>query len=74
MIETIAAKPADPLLKIIRMLCEDPREDKIDLGVGVYRDASGVTPVMAAMKEPSGACSRRRRPRPMSARMAIWNS
>ena len=51
MIETIAAKPADPLLKIIKMLREDPREDKIDLGVGVYRDASGVTPVMAAIKE-----------------------
>lgn len=51
MIETIAPKPADPLLKIIKMLREDPREDKIDLGVGVYRDASGLTPVMAAVKE-----------------------
>lgn len=51
MIETIAAKPADPLLKIIKMIREDSREDKIDLGVGVYRDASGLTPVMAAVKE-----------------------
>jgi aspartate aminotransferase len=29
---------------------EDPREDKIDLGVGVYKNAEGVTPVMRAVK------------------------
>ncbi len=51
MIETIAPKPPDPLLKIIKVFREDPRKDKIDLGVGVYRDASGNTPVMAALKE-----------------------
>jgi aromatic-amino-acid transaminase len=51
MIETIAPKAPDPLLKIIKMFREDPRSDKIDLGVGVYRDASGETPVMAAVKE-----------------------
>ena len=51
MIETLAPKAPDPLLKIIKMFREDPRSDKIDLGVGVYRDASGNTPVMAAVKE-----------------------
>ncbi|MGH6950966.1 MAG: aromatic amino acid transaminase, partial [Vitreimonas sp.] len=50
-IEAIALKPPDPLLKIIKMFREDKRRDKIDLGVGVYRDASGNTPVMAAVKE-----------------------
>jgi aromatic-amino-acid transaminase len=50
MIETIAPKAPDPLLKIIKMFREDPRSGKIDLGVGVYRDASGNTPVMAAVK------------------------
>lgn len=29
----------------------DPRSDKIDLGLGVYRDDAGLTPVMAAVKE-----------------------
>lgn len=29
----------------------DPRENKIDLGVGVYRDASGDTPVLDAVRE-----------------------
>lgn len=51
MIETLAPKAPDPLLKIIKMFREDPRTDKIDLGVGVYKDASGNTPVMRAVKE-----------------------
>jgi len=33
------------------MFKEDPRADKIDLGVGVYKDATGLTPVMHAIKD-----------------------
>lgn len=51
MIDDIAPKPPDPLLKIIKAFREDPRDDKIDLGVGVYRDENGATPVMAAIKQ-----------------------
>lgn len=51
MLDTIEAKPADPLLKIMKAFRDDPRTDKIDLGVGVYRDENGETPVMAAVKE-----------------------
>lgn len=51
MIDDLAVKPPDPLLKIIKMFREDPRADKIDLGVGVYRDVNGNTPVMKAVKE-----------------------
>lgn len=51
MIETLPLKAPDPLLKIIKMFREDPRTDKIDLGVGVYKDASGATPVMRAVKD-----------------------
>ncbi len=51
MIDDLAPKPADPLLKIIKMFGDDPRADKIDLGVGVYRDEHGATPVMAAIKQ-----------------------
>lgn len=51
MIETIPLKAPDPLLKIIKMFREDPRSDKIDLGVGVYKDATGNTPVMRAVKD-----------------------
>jgi aromatic-amino-acid transaminase len=51
MIETLATKAPDPLLKIIKMFRDDPRTDKIDLGVGVYKDAAGNTPVMKAVKD-----------------------
>lgn len=50
MIAALAPKAPDPLLKIIKMFREDERSDKIDLGVGVYRDESGNTPVMKAVK------------------------
>jgi aromatic-amino-acid transaminase len=51
MLADLAPKAPDPLLKIIKMFREDPRTDKIDLGVGVYKDASGNTPVMRAVKD-----------------------
>lgn len=51
MIDDLAVKPPDPLLKIIKMFREDPRTDKVDLGVGVFRDENGATPVMKAVKE-----------------------
>ncbi len=43
-------QPADPLLRLITEFRQDPRAGKIDLGVGVYRDETGNTPVMRAVK------------------------
>ena len=40
----------DPLLSLIALYREDPRPQKIDLGVGVYRNEDGHTPIMRAMK------------------------
>ena len=40
----------DALLALIGMYAADPRADKIDLGVGVYRDESGATPVFRSVK------------------------
>lgn len=50
MFETLKEQPADKILALMQMFKEDPRADKIDLGVGVYKDASGHTPIMAAIK------------------------
>lgn len=47
----LEAQPADALLGLIGLYRADPRPDKIDLGVGVYRDLSGATPVMRCVKE-----------------------
>lgn len=50
MFELLKPMPADPLLQIIAAHRADPRDDKIDLGVGVFREESGATPVMRAVK------------------------
>ena len=50
MFEALQAQPADKILALMQMFREDPRENKIDLGVGVYKDATGLTPVMRAVK------------------------
>lgn len=50
MLEALAPQPADALLGLIKLYNADPRADKIDLGVGVYRTATGATPVFAAIK------------------------
>lgn len=50
MFENLKPQPADKILALMQMYREDPREQKIDLGVGVYKDANGLTPVMQAVK------------------------
>ena len=41
----------DSLLALIAMCDADPRPEKIDVGVGVFRDAVGNTPILKVMKE-----------------------
>lgn len=51
MLECLTPQPPDPLLAVLTQFRADPRPGKIDLGIGVYRDADGRTPVLAAVKE-----------------------
>jgi aromatic-amino-acid transaminase len=44
------AKP-DAILQLLLKFREDPRTNKVDLGVGVYKDEHGQTPVMKAVKQ-----------------------
>ncbi|MFC3182973.1 amino acid aminotransferase [Cypionkella sinensis] len=50
MLESLNPQPQDKILQLIQMYKDDPRDGKIDLGVGVYKDATGLTPVMRAVK------------------------
>ncbi len=50
MFEQLKPQPADKIIALMKTFREDPREDKIDLGVGVYKNAQGTTPVMRAVK------------------------
>ena len=48
--DRLEEQKADSLLNLIALCDADPREDKIDVGVGVYRDAAGTTPILRAVK------------------------
>jgi aromatic-amino-acid transaminase len=51
MLEHIAAAPADPILGLNDKYLSDPRSGKINLGVGVYKDDAGNTPVLNSVKK-----------------------
>ena len=51
MLSNLKPQPADKILGLIAMYRDDPRPTKIDLGVGVYKNADGLTPVMRAVKD-----------------------
>ena len=50
MLDRLTPQAPDALLALIRLHNADPRPEKIDLGVGVYRTEEGTTPVFAAVK------------------------
>ncbi|AZI14376.1 amino acid aminotransferase [Avibacterium paragallinarum] len=50
MFENINAAPADPILGLGEAFKADNRSNKINLGIGVYKDAKGNTPIMKAVK------------------------
>ena len=50
MFQDLVVQPADKILALVQAYKEDPRDQKIDLGVGVYKNAEGITPVMRAVK------------------------
>ncbi|MDN6179702.1 MAG: aspartate/tyrosine/aromatic aminotransferase [Halomonas subglaciescola] len=51
MFEHIEQVPGDAILGLIDAFKKDPNPQKVDLGVGVYRDDKGNTPIMRAVKE-----------------------
>jgi len=51
MFESLTSLNADPILGLMTAYRADTNPRKIDLGVGVYKDPQGRTPVMAAVKE-----------------------
>ena len=51
MFETLSELPPDAILVLIGEHQSDPRDNKIDLGIGVYRDESGQTPILNSVKK-----------------------
>ncbi len=50
MLEQLPAQAPDKIIELMGLFKADTRTDKIDLGVGVYKDATGKTPVMRSVK------------------------
>ncbi len=51
MFETLKKATLDKIFVLMAEYAADPREGKIDLGVGVYKDEKGITPIMTAVKK-----------------------
>jgi len=49
--DRLEEQKTDSLLQLIALCDADPRPDKIDVGVGVYRDSAGGTPILRAVKK-----------------------
>jgi aromatic-amino-acid transaminase len=51
MFDGIAAPPPDPVYEAMRRYDRDDRPERMDLGIGVFRDELGQSPVFAAVTE-----------------------
>jgi aromatic-amino-acid transaminase len=51
MFKTLASPKSDSLVIVARQYRGDSRANKLDFGIGVYRDDQGLTPVLAAVKQ-----------------------
>jgi len=52
---SLDALPADPLLGLMALYRADDRAEKVDLGVGIYRNNDGATPIMQAVRAAEAA-------------------
>ena len=50
MFDTLVAAPPDPILGLTEAFKKDTNPKKVNLGVGVYKDAGGQTPVLKSVK------------------------
>jgi aspartate/tyrosine/aromatic aminotransferase len=50
MFEKVKEYPVDPIMIGADLFAQDPREDKLNLTVGVYEDENGNTPILEAVK------------------------
>ena len=51
MLDRLKSVPPDPILGIIAAHAADPNPNKIDLGIGVYKDENGDTPILECVRK-----------------------
>ena len=47
----IGRVPGDPILGLMDSYNQDTNPNKFDLGVGVYKDGNGLTPILKSVKQ-----------------------
>lgn len=55
MFESLSKLPADKIFALVAEFKADPRPEKVDLGVGVYKDGKGRTPILGSVKKAEAA-------------------
>ena len=51
MLQNLKPLAPDKILQLSQIFNEDYRKEKLDLGIGVYKDDLGVTPIMNSVKK-----------------------
>ena len=51
MFEHLKSQPSDKIMELMAQHAKDTRTNKLDLGVGVYKNAEGATPIMKSVKK-----------------------
>lgn len=55
MFDNVQSAPPDPILGLTDAWRADPNPEKVNLGVGIYQDANGLSPVLACVKAAEAA-------------------
>lgn len=50
-LQNLSLLPDDPILGLAQVYRQDPRADKVDLGIGIYKDVTGESAVLASVKQ-----------------------
>lgn len=64
MFEHVDAYPGDPILTLVETFHQDPRPQKVNLGIGLYYDEEGRIPLLASVQKAEAAYAATPSPRP----------
>ena len=51
MFQHVDAYPGDPILTLVETFHKDPREQKVNLGIGLYYDEQGRIPLLGSVRK-----------------------
>lgn len=63
MFEHVDAYPGDPILSLVETYLQDPRPQKVNLGIGLYYDEQGRIPLLASVQQAEAAIAAESGPR-----------